>query len=158
MGQSARTDAASSCVFCDPENLACAPPCSISNCANLSLSFHLVGQGATGSSTKTGARSMTSCVKPRYDPAILWRLTLLELVESDPAFDEWADRYSRCAASFALCASCSFSACFEPRRYEGTKKGGMSWAPPPSPCQCPLWLEYDGSAPPLPQLFDMPLW
>lgn len=116
MGKSARTAAASSCVFCVPENFANLPLSSSSNCANLSASFHFVGQGATGSSVKTGGRSTTSWFRPRCDWAILCRLTLLELVDSDPAFDECVDLYSRCAASFALCASCSFSACFDPRR------------------------------------------
>lgn len=66
---------------------------------------------------------MMSWESPRCDGVILCRLTPLELVDNKAELDECADRCSRYAV-LALCASSSFSACREPRRYEGTKNGG----------------------------------
>lgn len=140
MGKSVRTAAASSGVFCVPANLASLPPFSISSCANLSASFHLVGHGDIGSRRSAGVRSMTSWVSPRCDddddddgnedaPAALCKLMLLALVDSRPGLDNWAEAASRwCSANLALRASSSFSAYLEPLRYEGTKNSGRVWS------------------------------
>ena len=59
---------------------------------------------------------MTSVASPRCDGTTLCKLTLLALVEREPALEEWADRLSRAAARLALCASSNLSACLDPRR------------------------------------------
>jgi hypothetical protein len=43
-----------------------------------------------------------SYVMPLCEGAIRWRLTLLELVESDAGFEECGEVCSLCAATFAL--------------------------------------------------------
>ena len=95
----------------------------------------------------TGARSIISCVSPRCEGTILCRFTLLELVDNEPALDEWLERLcSRCADTFASYASSNLSACLDPLKYEGTKNDWPSCRSPPPPGY-PNWVVYEGRAP-----------
>ena len=64
---------------------------------------------------------MTSYAMPRWDGAILCRLTLLELVESELGCEEWVEGLSRWEAILDLYADSSFSMYLEPLRYVGVK-------------------------------------
>lgn len=70
---------------------------------------------------------MISYVIPRWEGAMRWRLTLLELAEREVWFEEevCVEGVSFCAACLARCAASSFATYFEFARYEGVKNGGV---------------------------------
>ena len=86
---------------------------------------------------------------------------LLELVESEPGFEEWVDLLSRTVAKLARCASSSLSACLDPLRYDGMKNDDLDpfdlivskLAAPNTPA-LPNGPEYD--VPSLPLELDRP--